>query len=429
MIRERRIASPQYSQGQVISVELPKDAVYHQIQVELDGNISLAYPVGGVGAGATQSRFAQGFPFNLMSRLRLIRNGSDVVWQGSGKQLAKEALYLNGVHPFARMWVDPSSALGTANSLLLQTINGIVVPSNPEGIGANAAAFQDASVAGQAVATTNVIAFRMMVEMWLQLGVEDNYFTTLVDARPLASYTLEITWESMANIVSPGGQPGFPAVVTPTVSCSVQSYDQDNLSLGIAFGTFKRASFQPPGLSYSSSQIQALLPRGNLYYGVLFEALGYKSAGGSFGATPTIAEPGNDIIGEIQNRINSNYQLRDVYFRDLQAKNRNDNRVPTNPYDPWAAAPFGWAMFFYPCTGDSIKELVATYTMDQFDLLLQIAAQAGVATSDGFTYQAGTTPIVNLLTQEVIPGKSVSPSGARGSFAGSISATSAKPGV
>lgn len=429
MIRERRIQTVPYSAGQVQSVELPKDAVYHQIQIELDGAVTIAYPVGGVGAGATQSRFAQGFPFNLVSRVRLIRNGSDVVWQGSGKQMAKESLYLNGVMPFARMWQDASNVVGTPYALLTQTINALVVPSNSEGISSNAAAFQDASVAGQAVATTSIIDFRCLIELWLQLGVDDNWFTTLVDARPLASYTLEVTWESLANIVSPGGQVGFPAVVTAQVNCSIQSYDQDNLQIGTPFGTFKRASFQPPGLAYSSSQVQALLPRGNLYYGILFESLGYKSGGGSFGATPSIAEPGNDIIGEIQNRINSNYQLRDVFFRDLQAKNRNDGLIPSNPYDPYAGAPFGWAMFFYPCTGDSIKELVATYTMDQFDLLLQIAAASGAITPDGFTYQAGTTPVVNLLTQEVIPGRSVSPSGARGAFAGSMSATSAKPGV
>lgn len=433
MIRERRLSTPAYSAGQQISVELPKDAVYHTIQIELDGNMSIAYPTGGVGSGAVPSTFAQGFPFNLISRVRLIRNGSDVVWQGTGKQLAKESLALNGTFPFARIWTDgTNNGTGTANAVLTKTVNGVTIPANSEGVGANIAAFQDAAISGASVATTNQIDFRCLMEMWLQLGVDDNYFTTLVDSRPLASFSLEITWEMIANIILPGGKTSNLGVITPTVNCSIQSYDQDNLKLGIPFGTFKRASFQPPGLSYSNAQVQALLPRGNLYYGVLIETLGFKSAGGNFGSTPTIAEPGDDILGEIQNRINSNYQLRDVFWRDIQAKNRNDGLLNSNPYAVYGSYPLGWAMLYYPCTGDSIKELVATYTMDQFDLLLQVNSTSGGvaaagAANDGFTYTGN--PIVNLLTQEVIPGKSVAPSAARGSFAGSMQATSAKPGT
>jgi hypothetical protein len=221
--------------------------------------------------------------------------------------------------------------------------------------------------------------------------------------------------------------PANPAVIVPTVNCSIQSYDQDNVPLGIPFGTFKRASFQPPGLTFNSNQVQALLPRGNLYYGILLETLGFKGASGSFGAGSTIAEPGNDIITEIVNRINSNYYLRDVFWRDLQAKNRNDGLVPTTPYDAYAGSKYGWSDLYYPCTDDSETSLIATYTMDQFDLLLSIAANTAQSPNDGFTYTGA--PIVNLLTQEVIPGKSVSPSGARGAFAGSMSATSAKPGA
>jgi len=430
MIRERKLTSPQFAAGQTIAIDLPRDAVYHTLQIKLDGNVSIAYPAGGVGAGAVSTAFAQGFPFNLISRLRLIRNGSDVVWSGSGKQLAKEGMCLNGVFAFARMWVDNIvNGTGTAGAILTKAVKGLTVPANSEGIGANVAAFTDPSVATAVGATTNQIDFSCMLELWLSLGVEDKFFASLLDARELASFQLEITWESMANIIAAGGQPGNPAVITPSVTCSVQSYDQDNLSLKIPFSTFKRASFQPPGLAYNSSQIQALLPRGNLYLGVLMETLGYKSAGGSFGATPTIPEPGNDIVGEIQNRINSNYMLRDVFFKDLQAKDKNDGHCPFNPYDPLGAMPEGWALLYFPCTDDSIKSLVASYQMDQFDLLLQTIAVSGVATADGNTYQNGTVPIVNILTQEVIPGKTVNPAGSRGAFAGSISATSAKPGA
>lgn len=421
MIRERRLASVNYSPGQVVATELPKDAVYHQIQIQLDGNATITYPSG---TSPVNTTFAQGFPFNLISRLRLVRNGSDVVWQGSGKQLAKESLALNGTAPFARMWVDgTNNGAGTAYALLFRTINGLSIPSNSEGILANSAAFQDTAPTSSTV--PNQIDFRGLMEMWLQLGVDDNWFTTLVDARPLASYSLEITWANLTDIIAAGSNATGAGVVVVTTNCSIQSYDQDNLDLGIPFGTFKRASFQPPGVSFSSSQVQALLPRGNLYYGVLFETLGLKTARGSFGSSPTIAEPGNDIVLEIQNRINSNYSLRDVFFRDLQAKNRNDGRLSSNPYDPYSGFPLGWAMLYYPCTGDSVKELVATYTMDQFDLLLSIAATSGGQDGDVYT----GNPVINLLTQEVIPGKSVAPNQARGSFAGSISSTSAKPGT
>lgn len=413
MIRERRLNTIAYTPGGVTSVELPKDACYHQLQLEIDGALTIVYPTGTV---VSNSKMAEGFPFNLISRARLIRNGSDVVWQGTGKMMAKEALMLNGLFPFARIWVDSASGAGTAQALLLQTVNGVSIPSNSEGIGSNECTFSDTATAS----TTNIIDFRAVLELWLQLGVDDNYFATLVDARPLASYALEVTWETVANIVVAGGATATPGVPTIAANMSIQSYDQDNLALGIAFGTFKRASFQVPGAAFSSNNLQQLLPRGNLYYGILMETLGFKAAG-----LVTIAQPGNDIVTEIQNRINSNYQLRDVFFQDLQAKNRNDGLVPSSPYSVSGPSVKGWGFMYYPCTGDSIKELVATYTMDQFDFLLSTAASSGAG--GGNTYNS--TPVINLLTQEVIPGKSVASGAARGAFAGSLAATSAKPGA
>ena len=414
MIRERRLNSPVFTPGQVVSTELPKDAVYHQIQLELDGKITIAY---GAAVGASvNTQLAEGFPFSLISKIRLIRNGSDVVYQATGKQLAKEQLYMNQRFPFARLWFDSTSTNGTPNSLLTKTINGVTVPSNSEGIGCNAAVFTDTA----AQSATNVIDFRCLLEMWLQLGVDDSYFTTLVDARPLASYVLEITWANTSEYCVLGSQNAVTATVTPTVNCSVQSYDQDNLQSGIAFGTFKRASFQPPGIGFGSNNTQALLPRGNLYMGIIAESLGLKASG-----LATIAQPGNDIVGEIQNRINSNYLLRDVFFKDLQAKNRNEGMVPSSPYDTWGGGPLGWAYLYFPSTGRTIKELVASYTMDQFDLLISTNSATGAG--DGNVYNG--TPTMNLLTQEVIPGRSVSASSARGAFAGSAVATSAKPGM
>lgn len=414
MIRERRLNSVTYNAGQTVSTELSKDAIFHQIQIELDGQVTAVYPNS---AGASvNTQLSEGFPFNLIARLRLLRNGSDTVWQGSGKQLAKEMLFLNGRYPFARLWIDSSSGNGTPLALLTKAVNGLTIPSNAEGIGCNNAVFTDTAANN----STSLIDFRGLLEIWLQLGVSDKYFTTLLDARPLSSFTVEITWDAVANIIKPGTQNGTAATVSVTCNTSIQSYDQDNVENGIPFGTFKRASVQVPGVAFGGTNQQYLLPRGNLYFGVILETLGFKSAGLS-----TILQPGNDIVTEIINRMNSNYLLRDVFWRDLQAKNRGDGLVPSSPWDAWGAGPLGWAMLYYPCTGDSIKELVASYTMDQFDL--SISTNNTTGGGDGNTYNG--TPVINLLTQEVIPGKSVNASSARGAFAGSIASTSAKPGM
>lgn len=402
MIRERRLNTIAYVSGGISSVELPKDAVYHQLQLILTGSVS------SVNSGsATANSFAQGFPYNIIARIRLIRNGSDVVWQGSGKQLAKECLYLNKEYPQARIWNGTSTS--TTQTLLLKTVNGVSVPANSEGIGANVATFTDAGTSSVTL-TTN---FRGSLELWLQLGVDDQYFTTLVDARPLASYVLEITWDVLANFII-AGTAAVPSLVNTQVV--VMSYDQDNVDMGIAFGTFKRSSLSVSTFSYSSSNNQQLLPRGNYYFGIIFETLAFRSGG-----LATIAEPGEDIVTQLQNRINSNYALRDVLFQDLQAKNRNNGRVCASPYDVWSGGPNGWAFLDYPCTGDSIKELVPTFTMDQFDLLITTGAgsEAGAVTG---------SPIINMMTQEVIPGRSIAPNAPQGAFAGSSRSTSAKPG-
>lgn len=419
MIRERRLGNVTYTAGQQSSFDIPRDAVFHQIQIQLNGSILNTYAAGAASGLGTATQFAQGFPFNLISRLQLIRNGSDVVWSGSGKQLAKESMILNDTFPFARLWVDAASALGTQGALLSKAVRGVTIPANSEGIGCNNAIFTDAAVSTTA-ATSSTIDFACLMEMWLQLPV-DKYFVTLVDARPLATFQLQIVWEQIANIIVAGlNSAGVASTTTPTVTCTIQSYDQDNLKQGITFGTFKRSNMSPPGLSYSGTNQQFLLPKGNLYFGILFETLGTIS--GTLGGTIPI--PGNDILTEIVNRVNTNYYLRDVFWRDLQAKNRNDQAVPVSPYDTLNAGVLGWAALKYPITGDKLKELVQTFSYDNFDILFNIAAASGG--QDGNTYTG--TPVVNLLTQEVIPGRSVAASGARGAFAGSIASTSAKNG-
>ena len=70
--------------------------------------------------------------------------------------------------------------------------------------------------------------------------------------------------------------------------------------------------------------------------------------------------------------------------------------------------------------------MIATYVTDVFDLLLQFqsigSSQNGVTTS-------ATAPILDILTQEVIPGVSVSAAAPQGARNGSIGNTSAKPYV
>lgn len=412
MIRERRLGSITYGgAGAVNTFEINKDAVYHQLQLEVDGNLSLVYPAG---TAQVNSQLAEGFPFNLISKLRVLRNGSDVIWAGSGKQLAKESLVLNGSFPFARIWVDrTNNGGGTAGALLTKAINGVTIPSNSEGIGCNAAAFTDTASSG----ATNQLDFRFLLEIWFQLPV-DKYFTTLVESRSLSSFQLEITWEQTANFIVLGSNSGGTAVLTTTINAFLMAYDQDNLKQGLAFGTFKRSSQSIPGMAFSSTT-QFNLSRGNLFYGILFEALATKTGG-----LTGIQQPGNDIVSEIVNRLNTNYYLRDSYFRDTQAKNRNDQAL-YSPYDVWGALALGWAWFKYPITGDKLKELVQTFSYDQFDLQVTCLATSGVG--DGNTYSG--TPTVNLLTQEVIPGRSVAAGAPRGAYAGSIAATSAKPGT
>src|ERR1035437_5742179 len=115
MIRERRLGNIAYpGPGQQSSYDLPKDCVYHQLQIAMSGSITAAYPSG---TAVSSTQFAPGFPFNLIQKISLIRNGSDVVFSGSGRQLSKESAILNGVLPFARLWVDTASGTGTAGAL------------------------------------------------------------------------------------------------------------------------------------------------------------------------------------------------------------------------------------------------------------------------------------------------------------------------
>lgn len=403
MIRERQIQSLTFSAGTTQTVDMPRDAVYHMIQLSCMAGTVSSVQAAMTGTGGT---FESNFPFSIMNSIRVIRNGSDVVFQGSGRQLAKEHYYLNRAAPFARIYTVSSNV----ETLRTATVRGITVPANSDGINANGGGFTIPTSAG----ATTTVYFDFQVELWFQLGPEDAYFSSLVDARPLATFQLEVQWASVNQFEIPGTD----ETVTVSANISVLSYDQDNLAINQPFGTFKRSALSYSNLAYASSNQQILLPRGNFYQGIQFGTRAYKAS------STVIPGPENNVIGNFQNRINTNYQLRQTTFQQLQAKNMADYGSRSQPYQTAQGMPQGFAYLYYPVAGDKAAELVPTFTMDTFDLLLNL--QALNASQNGVTTSA-TLPIIDLLIEEVIPGVSVSKNAPQGAMAGSISRTSAKP--
>lgn len=407
MFRERQLASIDYAAGQVSRARLPNDAVYHQLQLAIyGGTVTSTF-----GSGPTGPVFDTNFPFSLIRDMRIIRNGSDVVWQGSGAQLAKEHFYLNNSHAKARLYTVTSNV----ETLLTATNRGVTVPASSAGIGANLVAFVGSSSASTSITSAK---FDMQMEMWFQLNLDGKAATnTLIDARKLATFDIEITWASVDSIIIPGTNN-----TANTISCTlnVLSIDQDNVSVKENFGTFKRSAFQYASFPYSSSNQQIMLSRGNFWYGMLMQTRAYKAA------STTVPMPENNILGSIQNRLNTNFQLRVTSFRQLQAKNSSDNGGRQNIYDLAEGHPQGWAAIQYTASLDNPGELIATYVTDVFDLLLSY--QASSDASNGVTTSA-TNPILDILTQEVIPGVTVAPDAPQGSQNGSIGSASAKPYV
>lgn len=405
MFRERQLASLTYAAGQTTRARLPNDAVYHQLQFAIyGGSISSTF-----GATPTGPVLESRFPFSLIRDMRIIRNGSDVVWQGSGAQLQHEHYMLNNSAPMARLYNTTSNV----ETLLTATTRGVTVPANSDGIMANVAEFVGSSSAS---ATVTSLQFDMQMEMWFQLNVDGKAATnTLVDSRKLATFDLEITWASVESIIIPGTN---NTANTISATLQVLSIDQDNVSVKENFGTFKRSALQYSSFPYNSSNQQIQLPRGNFFYGMLIDTRCYKS-----GST-VILRADNGILGSIQNRLNTNFQLRVVDFKQLQAKNISDNGGRHQPYAVAGAGPQGRAAIQYTSSLDNPGEMVATYVTDVFDLLLGINA---AASAQNGAITASTLPVIDLLTQEVIPGVSVSDAAPQGSSAGSIGRTSAKP--
>lgn len=407
MFRERQLATIAYAAGQVSRARLPNDAVYHQLQFAiLGGSISSVY-----GSGPTGPVLDTCFPFSLIRDMRIIRNGSDVVWQGSGAQLAHEHYMLNNSFPRARIYNTTSNV----ETLLTATSRGVTVPATSNGIGANVVQFVGSSSASTTITSCQ---FDMQMEMWFQLNLDGrSSCNTLVDARKLATFDIEITWADVTSIIVPGTNNTSNTI---TATLQVLSVDQDNVSTQENFGTFKRSSFQYSNLPYGSSNQQIMLSRGNFWYGMLLATRAYKVN------SAIVPQPENAVLGSIQNRLNTNFQLRVVDFGQLQAKNISDNGGRHQEFNIAQGLPQGKAAIQYTAALDNPGEMIATYVTDVFDLLLQI--QAIGSASNGVT-TAATAPIIDILTQEVIPGVTVSASAPQGAQNGSVGRSSAKPYV
>lgn len=406
MIRERQIQTATFTAGTTQTVDLPRDAVYHMIQLSVRTGVWTSQ----VADSGTGTQLSDCFPFNLIKNLRLIRNGSDVVWQGSGTQLSKEHLFLNKCHPYARIYTTASNA----DTLLTASYQGLTMPANSQGIGEAAAQWRLAPGSSATTApVTAVTNFDFLMELWLQIGVDDVYYGTLVDGRKLASFQLELQYAALADISIAG------TGATDTVAATIQisSYDQDNIDVKEQFGTFKRSSNSLTNIPYSSSNQQILLPRGNYFHGIIIETLAQKSQ------SATVLRHESGCVTQINNRINSNYTLRAVTMKDLASKHLADNWIDC-PWNTTSMSPNGFAYLSYPMVGKRGAELVPTYVMDQFDLQISTAASTA---QENTAASASTNPTINLLLQEVIPGVSIGDMAPKGAFAGSSRATSAKP--
>ncbi len=407
MFRQRQIASIAYAAGQVSRARLPNDAVYHQLQLAVYGGVVTSV----YGSGPTGPIFDSSFPFSIIRDMRIIRNGSDVVWQGSGAQLAAEHHQLNNCPPQSRLYNTTTNV----ETLLTGTSRGVTVPANSYGIAANVVEFVGAASAS---VTQTSAQFDLQMEMWFQLNLDGKAATnTLIDARKLATFDIEITWADPTTIMIPGTNN-----TANTIACTLQvlSTDQDNVSTQENFGTFKRSAFQYASNPYGSSNQQIMLARGNFWYGMLMQTRAYKA-----GST-TMLRPENNVLGSVQNRLNTNFQLRVMDFVQMQAKNMSDNGGRQSPYGVAQALKQGWAFIEYTASLDNPGELIATYVTDVFDLLL---TYQGIGSATNGVTTASTLPVLDILTQEIIPGVTVSASAPQGAQNGSIAGTSAKPYV
>lgn len=417
MIRERVLNSWTFAAGTSQAIDLPRDAVMHIIQIEGTGSSTI------VATGTGQVNFDDCFPFSVLKNIRLIRNGSDVVYQSSGCLLAKEHYYLNETFPHARLYTLATSV----ETLLLSSTSGalggkgVTVPANDEGIGMTQVSFASPTNAGTA---TTIVNFDFQMDLYLQMGPADLYYGTLVDARRLATFQMIFDYANVADVCLNTGNVVSNAFVA---TGRILSYDQDNVSTDVDYGTFKRAQLSFSNLAYNSSNQQILLPRGNYYQGIIIDTLAFKSI------STTTALHENGVLSLVLNRLNTNFQLRNANWEDLQRKNQADG-CANAAFSGSRGLPNGTAYLYYPSTGDRASELVPSQAFDTFDLLLNIAASGsttppstGIGGPENGATTASTNPILNILTEEIIPGVDMGSTYPTAAQAGSRRRTSAKP--
>lgn len=402
-IRERQLFNMTYSSGGTSRQQIPRDAVFHLLRLSFAGTFATVQ--GSMGTGPS---LVPGFPFSLIRQIRVVRNGSDVVFSASGEQAAKEHFYLNNVHPQARIFTTASNV----ETLRTATVRGITIPANAQGIGSSQATF----AVPDAPSGTGTVSFEGQTDIMFQTGVDDDYYATLVDARPLADYAIEIEWSMEAAQIAAAGTANTSSAAA--LSLQVLSVDQDNVKDGIPYGTFKRSQYSANNIPYGSQNNQVLLPRGNILYGLLMSTKAFKT-GSSANAIPE-----NACINSIELRINTNLSLKKSTWVQLQANNISDHGGRQNAYDGASGAPQGWALLALSNATQSLKEALPTFAFDQLDMQIGTAA---IGSSQNGVTTAATNPVFDMLIEEVIPGVSISPNAPQGAQNGSIARTSAKP--
>ena len=403
-IRERQLVSMTYSSGNSSRQQLPRDAVYHLLRFACNAG-TFATVQGAMGTGPA---LVPGFPFTLIRQLRVIRNGSDIVASVSGKQLAKHHFFQNNAHPYARLYTTTSNV----ETLRTATVRGLTLPANAQGIGSNQGAF----TVPDAPNATGTVSFDFQADLLFQVGVEDDYYATLLDARPLADYAVEIDWSTEAAQIATAGTANTSSAAAMTLT--VLSVDQDNVKNGVPYGTFKRSQISYSNIPYGSQNNQILLPRGNLLYSLMFGTEAFKAGS----TVNTIAE--NAVLDLIELRINTNFSLKKMTFKQFQANNVADNGGRQSAFDFACNGPQGFASISLHNATESLKETIPTYAFDILDL--QVSTSALASSQNGVT-TASTNPVIDLLIQEIIPGVSMGSSGPQGSVNGSTSRTSAQP--
>lgn len=403
-IRERQLGSLVYSSGNTSRFQIPRDSVVHLLRLSCFGG-SFATVQGGSGTGPA---LVPGFPFTLMRQVRIVRNGSDYVFAASGEQLAKQHFYLNNGHPQARLYTKTSNV----ETLRTATVRGVTLPANSQGIGENMGSF----TVPDAPNATGTLSFDAQCDLMFQTGVDDDFYATCVDSRPLADFAIEIDWATESAQIAAAGTANTSSAASFTLN--LLSVDQDNVADGLAFGTFKRSQLSYSTFQYGSQNNQVLLPRGNMLYSLVWSSKAFKTGS----SVNPIAE--NSVLDQLSLRVNTNFYLKTLAFRQLQANSIADHGGRQNALGLAEGSPQGWCDMPLTNATQELRESLPTYAFDQLDV--QVGLQALSAATNGAT-TASTLPQIDILISEVIPGVSIASNAPQGAQAGSIARTSASP--